>query len=341
MGLVSLQARTVKDLVTVRGIQENTIEGMGLVIGLTGTGDKKHPERDELIKVVIHNNGLNLTGQDFDSKNVAIVMVTGKLPPFGSVGQKIDLVVSAIGDAKSIKNGTLRYTQLRHPGDNSNKTVYATADGPIELPAGTPTTSGVIRGTIQNEVPHTLIRDGQLELLLRSPSATDASRIARQINQHFAKQATRDIARAVSHGQVNVELPETFKSGPVGFIAEIEQIPVLITDSQAKVRINSKTGMLTFNERVEVSPFAVSIRDLNINVGGGQNNAQPQEGEVIDFPRATPPDPANPDAPPPNRTSLQSLVDALNLMKVTPEELVEVIKEAHKIGALHAELIVE
>ncbi len=338
------RALSIMDLANVRGVQENEVSGMGIVVGLAGTGDKKNPERDRMIQAVIHNNGLDVSGQKIEAKNSALVMVTGRLPAFAATGQAIQFSVSAMADAKSLKGGTLLFTKLFYPDkDPMNASqevpIYATAVGAVETPPGGPDSGGSVRGMVQREVPVTLVREGEVQLVLRAPNFVDADRIARQINQHFMNRVQENIASAADAGQVNVRVPEKFKDKTVSFIAELQQIPMLGGPTHAKVRINSKTGMVTFNELVEINPFAVSVKDLNLAVGGQQGPKAPPRG-VIDFPRSTPP--ADPEAPPPPaKTTLQSLVEALTLMRVTPDELVEIIKEASKIGALQAELIVE
>lgn len=321
---------TLNELVTVRGVQDNEITGTGLVIGLLGTGDKKNPLKDELVASIIHNSGIDVPAGAFDTKNSALVQVSGRLPAFSSAGQQIELSVSAMGDAKSLVNGRLYYTQLRYPGDYDR--IFATAAGPIEVPPGYPETSGIVRGIVQSEVPSTLLRNGRIQLLLRSPGFVDADRIARSVNQHFIRRTKRNIAKAVSAGQVDVEVPDNYINNLVGFVAEIKKIPLLLVDVPAKVRINTKTGMVTFNEKVEVSPFGFSLKDLSVAVApqANRNNNNNQPSMKLYNPQ---PDPA--------KTDLQQLVDAFNAMRLKPEEIVEIIKEIHKIGALHAELIIE
>lgn len=329
-------AYSLEELVSIKGIQENEVSGTGLVYGLAGTGDKKNPNKEKMIEGVLRVSGIETTGRQFDSKNTALVQVTGRLPAFAGKGQALQLQVSTIGDAKSLKNGILHFTMLGYPMEPDNKkTILATAEGPLEFPPNFPETTGLVRGIVQTEVPVTFVREGVIQLMLKKPDFTDAARIARQVNQYFMRNVKKDIAVAVSAGQVNVDLPDMYRTDPVTFISEMEKIPVLLRDVSAKVRINSKTGMVTFNERVELSPAAISYKDLTVvvNAPNGEPGIKGKPG--IDSKRVIllEPDPEKP--------SLQGLVDALNAVRVMPEELVEIVKELHKIGAIQAELIIE
>lgn len=328
----SAQALSVKELTTVEGIQENEITGIGLVIGLEGTGDKKNPEKNEMVKNFIHNSDFGTLAENMDAKNTAFVIVTGRIPPFTGKGQSLELTVSAVGDAKSLEKGTLLYTQLYYPGEKgSEKVIYATAEGPVKSPEGYPKTSGVVHGILQKEIPSTLMKDGRVHLMLRKPDFTDAVRITRQINQSFKRHAKRNIAKATSAGLIKVEVPETFNDNPIAFIAEMEKVPVLFTDIPAKVRINTKSGMVSFNEKVEISPFAFSYKDLTLVVEGqAKGPVTPDSKRVLEFPAK---DPAKP--------NLKNLVDSLNAMRVGSDDLVEIIQEIYKLGALNAELIIE
>lgn len=329
-------ALNIKEMVTISGVQENEISGTGIVTGLLGTGDKKNPQKTKMIINILHNNDLDLSKnvEEIDTKNSALVAVTGKIPPFASKGQPITLNVSAIGDSKSLKDGSLLFTKLTYPDPNSpgNEITFATVQGKLVQSEGTPLTSGTVQGIIQDEVPSTLVRGGKIRLLMRKPDFVDADRIKRQINQKFFKHTNGEkIAHAASAGLIEVKIPTKFKDNPVGFIAEVEKIPVLFKDISAKVRINTKSGMVTFNEKVEVSPFAFSYKDLNVVVKGEPKRAPNQNSKFVHM--------VEKDNP--QKTDLKTLVDALNDMRVKPNELVEIIQEVHNIGALHAELIIE
>lgn len=329
----NLLALSVKDLVTLRGDQKNEISGIGLVTGLLGTGDKKNPEKDAMVKAWLENSGLNVSSEALDAKNVALVNVTGKLAPNVSPGQQIELTVAAYGNAKSLRNGVLLFTQLTFPGDTrKEKAIFATAAGSLRFDPGASDTVAKVYGTIQRGVPSTVVVENVVTLQLKKPDYVDADRISRQINQYFMKYEGRNIAKALSAGLIEVEIPQKFKNKEIPFIAQLKKVPVLFTDVTAKVRINSKTGMVTFNERVEVSPFAFYYKDLHIKVlPAEQEPDNIQLNQIQNFEKIDP-----------NRTDLQNFINALNQIRgISPEDLAEIVKEIHKLGALHAELEIE
>ncbi len=326
-------ALSVKDLVKLQGDQENEISGIGLVTGLSGTGDKKNPEKDAMVKAWLSNADIDISGEALDAKNVALVTVSGKLPPNVNPGQKISLSVSAYGNAKSLRGGVLLYTQLSYPGDvESEKAIYATAAGPLLFSPGSSDTVAQIKGMIQRGVPSTVVKGGLIKLQMNKPDYVDADRITRQINQYFNKYDGSDIAKAVTAGIINVRVPKKFIGNHVSFIAELKKVPVLFTDVSAKIRINSKTGMVTFNERVEVSPFAFYYKDMHIKVlppDAEPDNLAKNQLHMVD-------------KKDPNRTDLQNFINALNQIRgISAQDLAEIVKEVHKIGALHGELEIE
>lgn len=331
---LQVQALTVKELATIEGVQENEISGMGLVIGLKGTGDKKNPERDQMIKSWIHNNDIDVSEAAFDAKNVAIVNVAGRIPPHAGQGQPIRLRVATLGNAKSLEGGSLLYTKLYYPGatKESIKEIFATAQGPLIFSPGAQETTASVEGLIQRPVPSTVVRNGKVKLFLRKPDYVDADRITKQVNQYFRRYSNQNIARAISAGHINVEIPKDFIDNHVGFIAQLKKVPVLFTDSAAKVRINSKTNLVTLNGKVEVSPFAFIYKDLHVKVQPPDappsilSNNQIQYYEAED----------------PQKTDLQNFINAINqITGVNSEDLSEILKEMHKIGVLHAELVIE
>ena len=324
---------TVKDLVVIQGEQENEISGQGLVVGLQGSGDKKNPLKDSMLREWMHNSDLDVPQANFESKNVALVNVSGRIPPYAGKGQAVELAVSTVGDAKSLKGGILLYTKLHYPGTmGSEQPIFATAEGPLVIGDGMMETVASVRGIIFTPVPSTVIRESKLRLLLNKADYVDADRIARQINQHFARQAGHNhTAKALSAGIIEVEVPADFATQPVSFIAEMKKIPVLFTDVAPKIVINSRSNMVMLNEKIEVAPFAFAYKDLNVVVGIGPRQLPNQDSQYVQ--NYTPADP--------QKTDLQNLVDALNTMRVSPKDLVEIVKAAHKLGAIQAELIVE
>jgi flagellar P-ring protein FlgI len=331
--LPNLWALTVQDLAVIQGEQENEISGQSLVVGLQGTGDKKNALKDSMLRAWMHNSDLDVPQATFESKNVALVNVSGRIPPYAGKGQPIELTVSTVGDAKSLKGGILLYTKLNYPGaSGSNQPIFATAEGPLVISEGTMETVANVQGIIFTSIPSTIIVDGKLRLLLHKADHVDADRISRQINQNFARQAGHNhTAKALSAGLIEVEVPATFATQPVSFIAEMKKIPVLFTDVSPKIIINSRTNMVMLNEKIEVSPFAFAYKDINVVIKDTPKRAPNIDSQFL---QAYSPQDVQ-------KTDLQNLVDALNAMRVSPKDLVEIIKVAHKLGAIQAELIVE
>jgi len=323
---------TIKDLVTIEGEQENEISGQGLVVGLDGTGDKDNALKNNMLQAWLHNSDLDVPEQSFETKNVALVNVSGKLPPYVGKGQKIALRVSTVGDAKSLKGGVLLFTKLHYPGSvGSQQIIFATANGPLVIGEDQLETVGMVDGIVHTVVPATVVRDNMLKLQLKKPDWVDADRIARQVNQHFQGITGRmDQAKAINPGVIEVEVPKEFRGKEVSFIAQMKKVPVLFTDVAAKIIIDSRTNMVMLNEKVEVSPFSFAYNDLNVVVGGAKRapNVDSQYLQSVGLQD-------------PQKTDLQNLVDALNAMRVSPKDLIEIIKKAHQIGAIQAELIIE
>jgi flagellar P-ring protein FlgI len=326
-------ALTVKDLVDLKGDQENEITGVGLVVGLAGTGDKKNPERDKMVKAWLANAGLVVSEEALDAKAVALVNITGRLKPHMTEGQKIPLTVSVLSNAKSLRGGILLFTKLYYAGNtDKEKQIYATAQGPLQFDQNTGDSVANVSGIVQSSVPNDIVVDGIVRLQLKKPGYNDAAMIARQINQYFMKYEKRDISKAVTAGVINVDLPKRFVGNHVNFIAEMNRVPILFIGTSPKIRINSKTNMVTFNERVEVSPFAFIYKDMHIKVlppdaepdNKARNQMHMMEKEDT------------------SKTDLQNFMNAINQIRgISAQDLAEIVKEAHKIGAIHGELIIE
>jgi flagellar P-ring protein precursor FlgI len=331
--IFSLQALTVKDLVQIQGEQENELSGQGLVVGLTGTGDKKNPLKDAMLRAWFHNSGLEVPAADFESKNVALVNVSGRISAHAGKGQRIPLTVSTVGDAKSLKGGILLYTKLHYPGAATHKQpIFATAEGALQMTDGQPETVANVEGIIATPVPSNIIKNGRMRLLLNKANYVDADRISRQINQHFSRMTGHNhTAKAITAGIIDIQIPEKMSTQPISFIAEMKKVPILFTDVASKIIINTRKNLVMLNEKVEVSPFAFAYNDLNVVVGDG-----PRRNPNIDSRFVQNYEPGDG-----QKTDLQNLVDGLNAMRVAPKDLVEIIKYAHKIGAIQAELILE
>jgi len=227
-GAASMRAdgSRIKDLAMVAGARDNQLAGYGLVTGLAGDGDKNPQDTLQTIANLLQRYGLTISATTISAKNVAIVMVTADLPAFIKPGSRLDVVVSSMGDAKSLQGGVLIQTPLL----GADGKVYAVAQGTISiggLSAGGgdasvqknhPTVGTIINGAlIEREIPATIISDCHLELLLREPDFTSASRMAAALNAKFPASSV-----AVDSTTVRVGIPTTWTGSPVEFIYQNE-----------------------------------------------------------------------------------------------------------------------
>ncbi len=307
----------LKDIAHVEDARPNQIIGMGLVVGLKGTGDKVKIT-PQMIHNLLRHFDLSIAARDIKSKNVAAVMVTANLPPFAKPGTRIDVTVSSIGDAKSLEGGYLLLTPLKGPDGN----VYAVAQGPISIgpPGSFPTVGIVPNGAIvEREVPVELVRKGRLTVVLNDPDFTTAKRVADSINESFG----RKIAVAVDASRIDVRIPLSYRRDVVSFISSLEELEV-VPDAPAIVVINERTGTIVMGENVRISKVAIAHKNFSITVGAPVGSpVPPAEGHMIEFPETT---------------TVGDVVKALNAVGATPKDIIAILEAMKKAGALHAEL---
>ena len=273
----------LKDIVTVKGVRENPVIGYGLVIGLNGTGDAGGEITNTSLKKMFEKLGLN-PKTEITSKNVAAVVVTAKLPPFARVGQKIDLVVSSIGDASSLAGGTLLVTPLK-AGDGN---IYAVASGPLSiggLKKGAKfATTGTVPGgaTVEREVLTEFEKKNSLRLSLNNPDFTTAARIEKVINEELGGK----FASAKDSTTIDLIVPNQYERNVVQLMAIIENFKVN-TDSVAKIVINERTGTIVAGGDVMVRPVAISHGDLTVEVKGEGDAKAAKPGSVYYMEKGT------------------------------------------------------
>lgn len=312
-------ATRLKDLVSVKGVRENPIVGYGLVVGLKGTGDGGGEITNKSLTLMFQKLGLN-PQNELASNNVAAVIVTAKLPAFGRVGQKIDVTVSSIGDASSLAGGTLLVTPLKG-GDGS---VYAVANGAVSiggLEQGQKfaTTGSIPSGAIvEREVETNFDKKKSIRLSLNNPDFTTSARVERTINEELGgKYATsRDSAT------VDLIIPPYYERKVVQLLSIIENFKV-VSDSSSKIVINEKTGTIVAGGDITVRSVAISHGDLTIQIegdGGGQD----ENGDNFYYMQ--------------ERTSLSDLVESLNALGTTPEDLISIFQALKSNGALTGEI---
>lgn len=342
----------IKDLVEFDGVRGNDLVGYGLVVGLNGTGDgmRNAPFTEEIMSNVLERLGVNVTGEQLRPKNVAAVLVTATLPPFARAGSKVDVTVSAIGDAKSLLGGTLVMTPLNAPDGE----IYAVAQGPVlsggvsvsgqaaSVVQGVPTSGTIPLGArVEREIAFQLNSLRTVRLALREPDFTTAGRIERAINSEFGAH----VASMQDPGTVSLDLSQGRMSSTAHVLGRIENIRVE-PEQRARVIVDQRSGTIVMGSDVRISRVAVSQGNLTLRVQEAPEAIQPNpfaRGETVVVPRTA----ASIDNAPgtkmailPDTSSLAEVVGGLNALGVSPRDMIDILKNIHSAGALHAEFIV-
>ncbi|MBI5755608.1 MAG: flagellar basal body P-ring protein FlgI [Nitrospirae bacterium] len=343
-----LYAVRVKDIATVGGVRDNQLVGYGLVIGLNGTGDKKGTWFTiRSVTSMLTKMGISIDPSLVSVKNVAAVIVTAKLPPFARKGNKIDVIISSIGDATSLQGGTLLLTPLKGP----NQAVYAVAQGPVSLGGyigggGGDTvqknhaTVGRIAGgaIVEREVEMSINDRKDVTISLRNQDFSTAVRLSEAINHSLQQK----IAYPEDSGTVVMSIPSEYQNRAVELIAVVENLDVQV-DAAAKVVLNERTGTVVMGENVRISTVAISHGNLTIQVKTQIEVSQPgafSKGETVVVPQKD----VSVEEPQARLMVLQSgvtvdeVVRALNSVGVTPRDLIAILQAIKVAGALQAEL---
>ncbi|CCW35888.1 flagellar basal body P-ring protein FlgI [Chthonomonas calidirosea] len=353
-GFVPINGLTrVKDIANLQGVRGNQLIGYGLVVGLEGTGDGQTTQFTQASLVnMLRRFGIDVPASTVMVKNVAAVMVTADLPPFVKPGSRIDVVVSSMGDAKSLQGGTLLQTPLRA----ANGQIYAVAQGPISIggfnyEAGgskvqkNDVNVGRIPGGayVEQAVPMSLSQDGTtLEFTLQSPDFTTASRMANAIRQQL------NVSTLAEDGAtVEVVVPNQWRQNLVGFISKVEEV-TLTPDVVARIVVDERTGTVVIGGNVRLGTGAVAHGDINV--------------EVSNTPVVVPPPPFSVNPPPatvvplkstqatehggqlaviPQTTTVDQLVHALNALGVTPRDLIAILQGMRAAGMIQAEIDIQ
>ena len=315
----------IKDLASIKGIRSNQLSGYGLVVGLNGTGDKDGvsftrqalANMMEKMNVYVDQSSLNV-------KNVAAVMVTADIPPFARIGDKIDVLTSSLGDAKSLKGGILLVTPLK----GVDGRVYALAQGPVALaiPEGTNDKDShlqvarIINGaSVEKEIPFKLNGKRELILSLFQPDFTTATRMADTINASIED----GVAKTIDSSALRLQIPENmWKKNVAQFIADIESLSV-IPDTIAKIVINERTGTVVIGSDVTISSVAIAHGDLSVTINESPEDVQ--EERVMNLP---------------GTSTIGELVRGLNSLGVKPRDLISILQSIKAAGALQAELVI-
>ncbi|MEM7546446.1 MAG: flagellar basal body P-ring protein FlgI [Pseudomonadota bacterium] len=350
--LASASEIRIKDLVEFDGVRGNDLVGYGLVVGLPGSGDglRNSPFTEEALSNLLERLGINVTGEQFRPKNVAAVLVTAELPAFARAGSRIDVSVSAIGDANSLRGGTLIMTPL----NAADGRIYAVAQGPVlaggvvaqgeaeTVTRGVPT-GGVIPdgGRVELELDFELASLDRLRLALRDPDFTTASRIAAAINRSLRI----NIARMQDSGTVVLDTLDMVQGSTAEIIARIENLRVA-TDQKARVVIDQRSGTIVLGDDVRIDRVAISQGDLTLRIRETPIVVQPSpfgQGETVVVPRTNVEieETGEGIAIIDEAVSLAELVEGLNALGVSTRQMIDILSAIKAAGAVHAEFILQ
>lgn len=348
--MADLHAERIKDLATIRGVRANQLVGYGLVVGLDGTGDSE-PFTNQSLGNMLTRFGINLPpGVKVKSKNIAAVALHAELPPFAKVGQTIDVTVSALSSAKSLRGGSLLMAPLKGADDQ----VYAVAQGNLvvggfsadgndgsSVKLGMPTVARLPSGaTVEREVVSPFDEGAELQLSLHRPDFTTLERMSEAINRNFGI----GTARARDGGSVMVSVPLD-PSTRVSFVSMLENLSVDPGEATARVIVNSRTGTVVIGTQVRVSTAAITHGSLSVAITEDVGVSQPGPlslGNTETVPRSDISvrqgsgrmilfEPG---------VDLAELVGAINRVGAAPEDLIAILQALREAGALRAELIV-
>jgi flagellar P-ring protein precursor FlgI len=343
-------APRIKDIVDVEGVRDNQLVGYGLVVGLNGTGDslRNAPFTRQSLAAMLERLGVNTRDGNLNTRNVAAVMVTANLPAFAAHGSRIDVTVSALGDARSLSGGQLLVTPLM----GADQSVYAVAQGPLTIGGfsasgasgssvtqGVPTAGRIPSGAlVERELQFDLAAQRDLRLSLRNPDFTTARRVAEAVNGAVGGGA----ARALNPGSVLVSRPDAYPGDMVALLTAIEGLEVSV-DQPAKIVIDETSGVVVMGENVRVSTVAIAQGNLTISVSetpavsqpapfsDGQTVVVPQTGVSVD-------EDGGDLAVVEGGVPLRQLVDGLNKLGVTPRDMISILQALKSAGAVQADI---
>ena len=348
------RADRLKDLATIRGVASNPLVGYGLVVGLAGTGDNlQSAQTQQMVANLLGRRfGTIITPQQIKARNVAVVMVTGRLPAFARIGGRLDVTVSSASNAKSLFGGTLLPTALK----GGNGEIYAWAEGPLMTggwSAGGQSGSGVSKNhptvgqvpdgaLVAKELGFKLSADKPLVVALMEPDFTTAARVTEAINARLGEV----VASAPDPGTVVVEIPKSRRKDLVRLVATIENLEVT-PDQNARVVINEKTGTIVMGADVKVMACAISHGALTVQVDERPEVSQPTapfgKGDTKVVPRSEVgvTEGGSDIAVIEQAPTLGDVVSSLNSLGVSPRDLVAILLAMKKAGALRAEIEVQ
>ena len=340
-------AARIKDICYVSGVRSNQLIGYGLVIGLKGTGDKTNTIfTNQSLSNLLEKMGIRVDPAITKVKNIAAVMVTADLPPFAKVGNKIDGVVSSIGDATSIEGGVLVLAPLK----GADGEVYGVAQGPIvvggflasgqgaSVTKNHPTVGRIANGVlVEKELNYGDYKPGLIMISLKTADFTNTRRVVERINSVFEA-----AAEAKDGGTITITMPEEFKTNPVKFLSIVENLDIK-PDGYAKIVVDEKNGTVVIGENVMIATVAIAQGNISVQIKEDARVSQPMpfsQGQTVVTPntkikveeekaRFIVMD---------GGVTIRELVKALNAIGVSPREMITILQTIKAAGALHAEL---
>jgi len=339
----------IKDITDVEGVRDNQLVGYGLVVGLDGTGDslRNAAFTRQSLSAMLERFDVNTRDATLNTRNTAAVIVTAHLPPFSTQGTRVDITVSAIGDASSLQGGTLIATPLI----GADGQVYAVGQGQLavggfeaqgdgaSVTRGVPTAGRIANGgLVEREIAYDLANRSAIRLSLRNPDFTTARRTAEAINNYLGTEA----ARASDPATVVLTRPDFYEDDMVALLSEIELLRVE-PDLPARVIIDEATGTIVMGENVRVSTVAIAQGNLTISVTESPVASQPapfSDGETVVLPRTnvSVEEDMSQLGVLDNGVSLSDLVDGLNALGVSPRDMIAILQAIAASGALQAEI---
>lgn len=344
----------VKEVAHIDGVRDNALAGYGIVTGLAGTGDSSRSQAtNQSVRNALEQFGIQVDGRDVNSRNVAVVIVTATLPPFGQAGDKIDVAVSSLGDARSLVGGTLLMTPLK----GANQRVYALAQGQVSVGGynydlngnvvqkNHPTVGIIpVGATIEKSVSSAFIdQNGNLNVVLNSPDFTTANRLKTAINLELGG----TYARAVHPGRIAVAVPPN--ADVVDFITKVENVSFQ-PDRIAKIVVNERTGTVVAGGDVKIDDVTISHGDLKIIISTDFSVSQPQfvvrTGEgvrtvVVPDTQINVQEDVAHAVDLPSGTTISDLVAALRQIKTSTRDVITILQAINSAGALHAQLVIQ
>lgn len=307
-------ATKIKDISSVLGVRENELTGYGLVIGLNGTGDKSNSKFTmQAISNMLETMNIKVSPNDIKSKNVAAVIVSAKLPPFGRAGDKIDIFVSSIGDAKSLSGGTLVLTPLNAIDGN----VYAIAQGNISLSSNSTTATISQAGTIERELVYDIYNRPNATLSLKDADFKNAINVQKAINTHFKE----NLALAKDPRTISLTKPKDI--GMVEFLSLVGEIDIDYQKSD-KIIIDEQSGTIITGSDIRIMPITISHGEMTIQIVDSMSSEQSNQISNNSLISQNP--------------TISSLVSALQKIGTNSQNIISILNAIKKSGAINVEI---